>query len=45
MKRKFDAKLWKTGNAYVITIPYTLVKKFMLKKGEPLELTLTKNGK
>jgi len=45
MKRKFDAKLWKTGNALVITIPSSIVKKFKLKKRDFVEITIEKNGK
>jgi len=45
MKRKFDAKLWKTGNAIVVTIPSSVIKKFKLKKGENVEITLEKDGK
>ena len=44
MKRKFDAKIWKTGNAYVITIPSTLIKRFEIKNGEFLEITVAKDG-
>jgi antitoxin component of MazEF toxin-antitoxin module len=44
MKRKFDAKLWKTGNAIVITIPSSIIKKFKLKKGKFVEITIEKNG-
>lgn len=39
-KRTFDASCWKTGNAVVITIPSTIVKKFKLKKGDVLEVTI-----
>ena len=42
MKRKFDGKLWKTGNAIVVTIPSSVIKKFKLKKGEDVEITLEK---
>ena len=42
MKRKFDTKLWKTGNAIVVTIPSSVIKKFKLKKGEEVEITLEK---
>ncbi len=45
MKRKFDTKLWKTGNAIVITIPSSIIKKFKLKKGEYVEITMEKDGK
>ncbi len=45
MKRKFDAKLWKTGNAVVITIPSSIVERFKLKKGEFVEITIEKDGK
>ena len=44
MKRKFDAKLWKTGNAIVVSIPSSIIKKFVLKKGEFVEITIEKNG-
>lgn len=45
MKRKFDAKLWKTGNAIVVTIPISIIKKFKLKKRESVEITIEQNGK
>lgn len=44
MKRKFDTKLWKTGNAIVVTIPSNIIKRFKLKKGEFVEITIEKNG-
>lgn len=44
MKRKFDAKIWRTGNAFVITIPSNLIKRFNLKNGEFLEVTVEKYG-
>jgi antitoxin component of MazEF toxin-antitoxin module len=44
MKRKFDSKLWKTGNAIVVTIPSSVVRKFKLKKGENVEITLEKEN-
>jgi AbrB family looped-hinge helix DNA binding protein len=42
MKRTFDAKLWKTGNAKVVTIPASIIKKFKLKEGDELEVTIKK---
>ena len=45
MKRKFDAKLWKTGNAMVITIPSSIVKRFNFKNGEFVEITIEKYDK
>ena len=45
MKRKFDAKLWKTGNAIVITIPSSVIERFGLKKGEFVDITIEKDGK
>ena len=36
MKREFDAKVWKTGNAHVITIPASIIKKYKIKKGGDL---------
>ena len=44
MKRKFDAKLWKTGNAIVITIPSSIIKKFKLNNGKYIEITIEKDG-
>jgi len=43
MKRKFDAKIWKTGNAFVVTVPSSVIKKFKLKKGNYIEVTLEKD--
>jgi antitoxin component of MazEF toxin-antitoxin module len=43
MKRQFDAKLWETGNATVVTIPSSIVKKLKLKKGEIVLITLEKD--
>jgi len=45
MKRKFDAKLWRTGNAVVITIPSSIIKRFKLKKGKFVEITIEKDDK
>ena len=33
VKRKFDAKLRKVGNSYVITIPKDTIDRFNLKEG------------
>jgi len=43
MERKFDTKLWKTGNAIVVTIPSSIIDKFNLKKGEYVEITIEKD--
>ena len=40
LERTFDAKVWKTGNALVVTIPSTIVKKFKVKEKEVLEVTI-----
>ncbi len=40
LHRIFDAKVWKTGNALVITIPSRIVKKFKVKEKEILEVTV-----
>lgn len=40
IKRTFDARVWKTGNALVITIPSTIRKKFKIKDGTTLEVTV-----
>ena len=44
MKRQFDAKLWETGNATVVTIPSSIIKKLKLTKGEIILITLEKDG-
>ncbi len=40
LERTFDARVWKTGHALVITIPSTIVKKFKIKEKGMLEMTL-----
>ena len=42
MKRIIDARIWKTGHSFVITLPYTLVKKFKLKAGDIIEIEVRK---
>lgn len=42
MKREFDAKLWKTGNAHVVTIPSKIIKKYKLKEGNELIIIIKK---
>jgi len=37
-KRKFDAKLRKVGNSYVVTIPKDTVNRFNLKEGDYLAI-------
>ncbi len=39
-KRKFDAKLRKVGNSYVITIPKDTIDRFNLNKGDFLAINL-----
>ena len=39
-KRVFDARVWKTGNGVVITVPSSIVKKFKVKENEILEVAL-----
>lgn len=41
-ERTFDAKVWKTGNSFVITIPSSTVSKLKIKSGENLEVTIRK---
>lgn len=52
MKRKFDVKLRKVGNSYVVTIPKDMIDRFELKEGDFLAIDLDtdeikkiKNGK
>ena len=40
MKRKFDVRLRKVGNSYVITIPKDTVDRFKLKEGDFLAINL-----
>jgi antitoxin component of MazEF toxin-antitoxin module len=40
MERKFDSKLRKVGNSYVVTIPKELINRFKLNEKEFLALTL-----
>ncbi len=42
MKRIFDAKIWKTGNSYVVTIPLNVIKRFKLKDDELVEIVIKK---
>lgn len=39
-KRKFDVKLRKVGNSYVITIPKDTIDRFNLKEGDFLAIDL-----
>lgn len=39
-KRKFDVKLRKVGNSYVVTIPMDTIDRFELKEGDYLALDL-----
>ena len=39
MKRKFDVKLRKVGNSYVVTVPIDTVNRFELEEGDFLALT------
>ena len=39
-KRKFDAKLRKVGNSYVVTIPKDTIDRFNLKEGDFLAIDL-----
>ena len=40
MKRKFDVKLRKVGNSFVVTIPVELVERFQVKEGDFLAVGL-----
>ena len=40
MKRKFDAKLRKVGNSFIITIPRDTINRFKLKQGSFLTVNL-----
>lgn len=39
-KRKFDAKLRKVGNSYVVTIPSETIERFELNEGDFLAIEL-----
>lgn len=40
MKRSFDAKIRKVGNSYVVTVPASVVKRFKLKEGKFLTVSV-----
>ncbi len=42
-KRKFDVKLRKVGNSYVVTIPKDTIDRFELEEGDFLALSLDTN--
>lgn len=39
MKRKFDVKLRKVGNSFVVTVPKDLVDRFELEEGDFIAMT------
>ncbi|MBL7206002.1 MAG: hypothetical protein ISS36_00210 [Candidatus Aenigmarchaeota archaeon] len=39
-ERIIDAKLWKTGNAIVVTIPSSIIKKFKMNEGDIIEVRI-----
>ena len=43
MKRKFDVKLRKVGNSFVVTIPVELVERFQVKEGDFLAVEIESN--
>lgn len=42
-KRKFDSRLRKVGNSYVVTIPKDIVERFELYDGDYLAIDLDTN--
>jgi antitoxin component of MazEF toxin-antitoxin module len=40
LKRKFDVKLRKVGNSYVVTIPRETIDRFNIKEGEYMSIEL-----
>jgi putative addiction module antidote len=40
MKRKFDVKLRKVGNSFVVTIPMDTIERFDIKEGDFLAVSL-----
>ena len=38
-KRTIDAKIRRVANSYVITVPFRIIKKFNLEKGQMIEVT------
>ena len=42
VKRIIDAKVWKTGNSYVVTLPLPLVERFKLQSGDLIEVEVRK---
>lgn len=42
LERTFDAKVWKSGNSLVITVPLPTIERFKIKEGDLLEITIRK---
>ena len=42
-KRKFDVKLRKVGNSYVVTVPKDIVNRFEIKEGDYLAIDIDTN--
>lgn len=40
IKRTIDAKVRKVANSYVVTIPMNIIKKFKIKEGDIIEVSL-----
>ncbi len=42
-KRKFDVKLRKVGNSYVVTIPMDTIERFSLNEGDLIAIEIDTN--
>jgi len=41
MKREFDAQIRKVGNSYVVTVPSITIKRFKLKEGQIVTVSVS----
>ena len=44
MRREIDAKIWRTGNSFVITIPLKIGKKWGLRVGSEITVIIKRNA-
>lgn len=40
IKRTYDGYLSKTGDSHILTVPSNIIKKYNLKRGHPIDITI-----
>lgn len=45
MKRVMDVKVWKSGHSLVVTLTKKIIKRFKIKAGDTVEITIEKDTK